>query len=250
MRGHSDESPSRPPARDSAEGLDVEQIKRTIEAINSALSTHAPEVARAFKTLDSSLSAASPDAYRLGKRGWTIPMWADVGNLGPLLQSILANDADAWFERHYLKNRARAMKDTSAELARSPGLQRWQPMLAEIDQSLRDQRYFVALPGLFAVFEGSLLAASELALRGIKAASANRDRYAASGIDKLSWASLHGFVATTFMSIPLTDSPRTDANRHVLMHGRALPALPQRDCLKLLNALATVSYELPSRSAV
>jgi hypothetical protein len=57
----------------------------------------------------------------------------------------------------------------------------------------------------------------------------------------LCWESLVGFTEAVFCSIPFSQNPPDGVNRHLVQHGRAMPPRPQVDCLRLLQALETLS---------
>ena len=57
----------------------------------------------------------------------------------------------------------------------------------------------------------------------------------------LCWESLVGFTDAVFCSHPFNQAPPDGVNRHLVQRGRVMPPRPQVDCLRLLQALETLS---------
>jgi hypothetical protein len=183
------------------------------------------------------------DADRLGRMGWTMPMWGDPRLSAHLVHEVGPALIDDYFMRHYRGPRARESKALLARVTSTETLRPWHMVLAQAASAHRSGLHLVVVPALLLVLEGSLAAtAGELQ----KPANARRHsklladskRGRVSGIVLVS---LLSFVDDLFNSWSFASDPPKRLNRHWILHGRATGDWAIADALRLWHALDSLA---------
>lgn len=224
------------------------------ESINKAVKNQFDGIATAFRDaivipllkgwaeIDERLKKMEPAAHSLGRSGWTVPIWGSLFLAEDLIQMAQPEQLDSLFEGEYAAERRKLEREMFVRLLSAPTLQRWHPMLGEIQSAYRRKHYRVSVPALLSVLEGAVFFAagrgsSKAHLKGVLNDQLSKST---GSFERVAWASLSGFVGLVYGSHNFSKTAPQRINRHWVMHGRAEPHWQRVDCLRLLQALDTL----------
>lgn len=192
-------------------------------------------------SLDSLGSEFEDDARELGKRGWTMPTWAPIDWVR-CLAKFPAEQLDAGMQREYSRRRNECEKELLARLIDSSALLHWRPLLSECINAYRKRQYRVVVPSLLTVVEGAVLSAKDLRLwKDPKRVATEQGDTRDPGTIRAAWFSVEAFLGEVFAKHDFSDPRRPLINRHWICHGRDVPEWGRIDCLRLFQALDTIS---------
>lgn len=202
-----------------------------------------------FREIDAVFDGQHDKARRLGSYGWTFPMWGPLHFLTLMPEDVTVEALDTYFVEKYSRFRSKELRQVLRETVQSPWLLRWHPLLEQAVYAFRRRRYLVAVPALLLVLEGVLLdVAGQFQERVAVPRAAARIREAeGQSIVRAGWATVEGFVAGVFRHADFGASRPELLNRHWVLHGRDVPGWSRVDCLRLLQALHTISTLRDSR---
>jgi hypothetical protein len=149
---------------------------------------------------------------------------------------------DAWLE-YYTAEEGKEFDELIKALGDVPFLDPWRAYLEGAEYLYRSGRFAAAIPGLFAAMDGAFAAAIRQSHRPVNLrTTAVEFRETAEYASRyVCWSSLVGFTQVVYRDHPFHEGPLPGVNRHLVQHGRAMPPRPQVDCLRLLQALETLS---------
>lgn len=190
-----------------------------------------------------------PDAEALGFAGWTLPLWATIPQCRHIFQQIRQHEIDeidAAFVEHYAEDNGTAANELFGELLAAPVLEHWHPLLRQCAATYRRRQYLVTVPSLLLVYEGAFGRAVKRFDSLVKVRRASTDARMAHrpGIRRLIRASIDGFSRTVFAASDFAANAPERINRHWTMHGRSRPDWTRADCLRLFQAIHTLSDEI------
>ena len=202
------------------------------------------EVLTSIKREDGEFRALAERARALGAHGWTVPLWAPPR----VTMSFLVDDDRDSVSRDLLAYFSASKGRNARTLVRSvytaPQLAKWGRLLRQAASAFNRRQYSLVIPALFVALEGRIAHAVGMEksrkLTVIKNAATGRVS-ARSGIAVASWASVQGFVETTFRKHDFADAPPQGLNRHWALHGRAEPHWTRTQALMLWQAISTIS---------
>jgi hypothetical protein len=226
-----------------AAGL-FEEHRRLLSRINEHLQRSLIDpVVDIVRRSEAAMADLEPYAYRMGELGWTIPMFGPIPLARYIIENVPEDALDESFLFTYRKGWRKEERAMLRRLQSAEGLEPWRPLLSEATACYRHQHYLVAVPALLAIFEGAVAAAAHREReRKSPASIAETQREALDpGIVRLGWASLHGFIAAIFGHCSFAEGDPKLLNRHWVLHGRAAPRWGRIDCLRILQALDTLS---------
>jgi hypothetical protein len=183
------------------------------------------------------------DAEELGRRGWTVPTWSSTVAVRSIVRDTTRETIDEFFVGEYDRQLRRLERKVLRNLLRSPLLERWIKLLRQCVTVYRRKKYLVVVPCLLAVFEGALASASESFSKGRDPKRIARERASGArpGLIQLGWISVESFASEIFRSQDFGAERPLHLNRHWVLHGRDKPSWSRADCLRLFQALDTVS---------
>jgi hypothetical protein len=189
------------------------------------------------------LSLLAPKAQELGRRGWTLPVRWGVMDFVHVVDEVPEEDLDDAWVAFYSIESGKEFEELARALTDADVLEPWRRLIDGAIYTYRGGWYEAAVPTLFACFDGAFAAATHGPSRHAQVhTTAIEFRKAAElATREVCWASIQGFAGVTHRTHPFSDAPPTAVNRHWLLHGRALPPRPQADCLRLLQALETLT---------
>jgi hypothetical protein len=185
----------------------------------------------------------APKAELLGRRGWTIPPRWGVTDFADVVDRISADELDdAWLE-YYTADEGKEFDELIKALGEIRLLDPWRDYLDGAEYLYRSGRFAAAIPGLFAAMDGAFAAAIRRSHRkvNLRSAAVEFRKSAEYASREVSWSSLVGFTDVVYGDHKFGEAPPPRVNRHVVQHGRAMPPRPRVDCLRLLQALETLS---------
>ncbi len=222
-------------------------VQAHIDTMNAVARQLAGEAGKrlfgAIERFDDGVRRLEPAARELGQRGWTIPVWQPLPFISWVATSVAPEHVDAFFESLYAENRPRRAKEVMTRVLSAKQYAHWAPLLDEIVTSIKSKRYLVAVPALLSVFEGTIAAAAN---RSYDKASPNEiaeQTLDASdlALKRLGWASILGFLTTVFGYHSFASAAPATLNRHWVLHGHGQPKWTRLDCLRLFQAVETLS---------
>ena len=234
----------------------VEMVKSALSAADFSPSAD-DIVARASHLVEAigrwlaSHDALYPDAAELGRRGWTIPVWLPTVAVRAIVQDTTPDTVDLWFVQQYRRRWRRVERRVLKDLVSLPLLSRWSPLLKECINAYDAKLYLVIVPALLAIYEGALAAAAgQLTVnKDVKRHISNLRSSTEKGLIGMALVSVETLTAELFRNHSFASPPTSRINRHLIMHGRALPASAEADGLRLFQALHTIGVVSRSLSA-
>jgi hypothetical protein len=160
-----------------------------------------------------------------------------------VVEQIPAEELDDGWVGYYTADEGKEFEELVQALAAAPCLDRWRRMLEGAIHCYRGGWYETAVPALFLCFDGTFAAATDGLDRNasVRTTAVEFRKAAERAVRILCWASIQGFAHVVYGSREFSEDPPPLVNRHWVQHGRAIPPSPQADCLRLLQALETLS---------
>ncbi len=187
-------------------------------------------------------------AEQLGSLGWTIPLDASPQDTIRLLEcSTSAETADAAFAAFYEADGAAAYVSLKEDLLSQAEMEPWREEVTTACARLEDYDYLSCVNDLLPVLDGF---GATKSLESRFHNKRTRDRFFARKLadqnlflNQALWLSLKAFVDRLFERIDFADESRLSKrlNRHARLHGRGAYSPTFADCLRLLQALHTLS---------
>jgi hypothetical protein len=190
------------------------------------------------------LSRLAPKAEELGRRGWTLPVRWGLTEFVHVVDEVPLEELDEAWVAYYGSDEGREFDELIQALAGQAVLDPWRRMMDGAIYTYRGGYHEAALPALFACFDGVFAAATHGPQSHAKVhttAGEFRRKAAERAVLEVCWASIQGFVGVTHRTHPFSEEPPASVNRHWLLHGRTMPPRPQADCLRVLQALETLT---------
>ena len=131
----------------------IDEVNEAIERQNREFAAHIAEVLAAA---DREFDRQQEDGQVLGRRGWTMPIWAPLHSAPFLVERIPPERIDEFFLREYSKRKPPRTRLMFEALASCKPLIPWQPLLKECIASFRKNQFLVVVPSLLLVLEGLL----------------------------------------------------------------------------------------------
>jgi hypothetical protein len=186
----------------------------------------------------------------VGKYGWTIPLYATPGEIVSIIDVISDEaTADAAFVWYFTCGDEAQLKVLIQRILKNPELQYWRPALEEAVTCLREKKYRACIALLLPLVDG--LCARRFNLpefekgRRRRAFLEAKRQYALTQyfIEGAMWLSFIGFADVVFCDVDFQKRASWPSvlNRHIILHGRDIPQARLEDCLRLLQAIDTIT---------
>ncbi|WP_337288437.1 hypothetical protein [Candidatus Methylomirabilis sp.] len=183
-------------------------------------------------------------AVDLAEQGWSLPMSLTPAETYEILESGTPAEIDKRFVRLYEADGGRYFERLAEDLTSRHGLLRWRSLITQVVSAYRRCDYAITIPALLTVCEGILVhgEGKRTKLRAVmrKRAEAEQKKPPDS-IDRILWDNVSRFVDKLFKQSDSAAAPPCRLNRHWILHGRDVPTWGQADCLRLLQAVDTIS---------
>ncbi len=192
---------------------------------------------------DEEFSHLADRARELGRLGWTLPLWVPPNVIRDFLQDADRASVHKELVRYFSASRGRNANELISTVCAEARLRRWSRLLRQAAAAFRRRQYAIVVPALFAVLDGRIAHATgaQRTKRPARQSALSGRRTAQSGLAVAAWASIEGFVEVTFETHPFSSPPPQSLNRHWALHGRSEPHWSRVDCLRLWQAIHTIS---------
>lgn len=220
------------------------ELARTAERVAAAREEFfRSSIAHILEQVEGSDRKLQPPVRELGRLGWTVPLWASPALPVVILQRVEPNRIDELFTNTYRKDRYGRFRSLLKGILQRQAVARWRDLLRQCQAAFMRKQYLVVVPSLLLVLEG-LLASSDnaLATRSSPHAVARRQFTRSNRFRAALWASIQAFVEAIFEARAFSGPRPGLLNRHWILHGRDETSWTEADCLRLFQAIDTLSY--------
>jgi hypothetical protein len=146
--------------------------------------------------------------------------------------------------RLYDADGRRYFKRLAEELLNRGVLARWRVLLEQTVSAYRRREFAITIPALLIVCEGILMRGkgNRTDLRVVVCERAEAEQCKSpESINAILWRNVHSFVDELFKRSDFSGAPPGRLNRHWILHGRDASSWSQADCLRLFQAVDTIS---------
>jgi hypothetical protein len=181
----------------------------------------------------------------LGRFGWTLPMGMTMRQVHLLLAISDPLAIDGCFVEFYTHKNCERYERLRNELLCSHLLEPWHELLIQCCNAYRREEFLITVPSLLLVLEGSLAKPENDKFQN------DQDRKAffvkklrplsENDMDRFIWRSIETFFDRLYEFRHYGDARPGHINRHWILHGRDVPDWDRADCLRLFQALQTIS---------
>jgi hypothetical protein len=197
---------------------------------------------------DTSTIKARLGALRVAGAGWTVADWLAPGYVASL-DGTAPKVIDGFFVERYRGGVSFKghMRFTAEELRASPQLKPWKPLLRQILQSIKDEKYVLCVPALISLIEEFV---SESLLRNIDVPRPRVEKGRWRGkhtMDALIWSSSVVFLSQLFGNAHFENSASSKPALPSAHEGAAAKWL-RADAFKLIHALGMFDWVLKPES--
>lgn len=180
----------------------------------------------------------------LAAQGWVLPMSLTPAETYEILEAGSPAAIDEVFVRLYDADGQRHFERLAEELLDRDVLTRWRVLLEQTVSAYRRREFAIIIPALLTVCEGMLMRAesNKTNVRAVvrKRAEAEQ-RESPESINAILWLNVYHFVVELFKQSDFSGMPPGRLNRHWILHGRDASSWSQADCLRLFQAVDTIS---------
>lgn len=180
---------------------------------------------------------------RIAKTGWTIPLTIDVERLDELKKCASnQEDIDNFFSAFYtdeeLESLYEPIKNSISNLGQR---KRFEECCIIFKQGL----YSSCLTTLITILEGVISSfgddPKDVRIKRICNFHANEERDKGNKLKSLCWQSIYEYANVLFDKSDFSQAEPNETNRHWLVHGRTSAIGERLDCIRIINALSTLS---------
>lgn len=179
----------------------------------------------------------------ISKQGWTIPLDIDIKHFDKLKEcytdSELLND---FFVDYYVKGKFNLM---CRKIKKSFTNQANIVSFDECLEAFNSGMYNISITSLITLFESLLseFGDNKNDVRMMRICKFNCDEEINKGnkIKSLCWNSMYEFVQVVYQKSDFSSDEPLEINRHWIEHGRTEKIYKKSDCLKVINALSTLT---------
>ena len=178
----------------------------------------------------------------VAKAGWTIPLTIEVEQLVELINCHGAESIDLFFENFYTEERVNELQDIIENSIENPGQKkRWEECCNIFKQGM----YSSCLTVLTTFLEGKISSfgddPEDVRMMRICNFQMEEERKKGNNVKSLCWLSMYEYIRLLFEKSNFSKEEPNSTNRHWLVHGRTSQINNKLDCIRLINALSTLS---------
>lgn len=179
---------------------------------------------------------------QLAQHGWILPYWATPGEVRKILALDDAQAIDEVFSHFYNRNEFRFLKRIETEICTEESIEQWHPLLKECFAAYYSSYYLVPIPALLAILEGVLAKKTGKFDYNMNWPNyANKKLKRGEKLHGLFEVSVRYFMGKLMKTHKFGDSRPEKLNRNWILHGRDETTWTQADCLRLFQALHTIT---------
>lgn len=225
------------------------QVREAVQGFNAFTELLRQVDAETLKAVSEAMKAAENTILKaelLGEYGWTLPMMMTPFKLHQILALDTPSLIDTAFVEFYSSDEDLEYRRLRDYLLASPDLRRWRVLLRQCCDAYERHDYLIPVPSLLTVLEGAIATPSKARfVRGPDRARFFKDKIdgaSADSVEQWMWRSVNAFVKALFQKSDFFDSAPPDRlNRHWILHGRDVLDWDASDCLRLFQAIGTVT---------
>lgn len=178
----------------------------------------------------------------VAKAGWTIPLTIEVEQLVELINCHGAESIDLFFENFYTEERVNKLQDIIESSIENPGQKkRWEECCSIFKKGM----YSSCLTVLTTILEGKISSfgdnPEDVRMMRICNFQMEEERKKGNNVKSLCWLSMYEYIRLLFEKSNFSKEEPNATNRHWLVHGRTSQINNKLDCIRLINALSTLS---------
>lgn len=180
---------------------------------------------------------------KIAQSGWTIPLTIDVERLDELQKCMVSQEEiDTFFEKFYSDEELSIL---FTDISNSIGNVGQKKRFDECCVIFRQGLYSTCLTTLTTILEGVISSfgddPKDVRIMRICNFHVEEERANGNKIKSLCWQSMHEYSKLLFEKSDFSQIEPNDTNRHWLVHGRTSQVGEKTDCIRLFNALSTLS---------
>lgn len=185
----------------------------------------------------------SEPLVKIAQSGWTIPRTIDVERLDELkICAVSQYDIDVFFEKFYSDDELETLIEVIADSISSVGQKK---RFDECCTIFKQGLYSTCLTTLTTILEGTISSfgddPKDVRIMKICDFHVKEEKGNGNKIKSLCWQSIYEYSKLLFEKSDFSQSEPSGTNRHWLVHGRTNKIGEKIDCLRIFNALATLS---------
>lgn len=180
---------------------------------------------------------------KIAQAGWTIPLTIDVERLDELKDCTTnQTDIDNFFLAFYTDDELENLYETIRNSINNVGQRkRFEECYIIFKQGL----YSSCLTTLTTILEGVISTfgddPKDVRIKRICNFHADEERSKGNKLKSLCWQSMYEYANILFDKSDFSQAEPNEANRHWLVHGRTSAIGDKLDCVRIINALSTLS---------
>lgn|GEM_PF-2615088 len=194
-------------------------------------------------------------ATKIGERGWTVPFELTLRAISELGGSELSvDDIDNAFFNYYRCDNGKYFLTLVNGISASNLCDTWSELFRQCVKAYNDGQYLIAIPSLLIILEG-LLATLLINKNRTKMATICKSELEKCGtedrmfVERLAWLSITSFIQNLYTNCPFSGDEPPRINRHWILHGRSAANYTCVDCLRLFNAISSVTSVLEKKES-
>lgn len=180
---------------------------------------------------------------KIANLGWTIPLNIELEKLEELKRNSSNNEkVDSFFVDFYSEEELKKVYHNIYQAIPNKGQKK---RFEECFQLYQKQMYSSCVTVLTTVLEGIISSfgddAKDVRVMRICDYHAKEERKNGNNIQSLCWISMYEYIKIIYEKSDFSQSEPNGANRHWIIHGRTSKLGEKLDCLRLFNALSTMT---------
>lgn len=175
--------------------------------------------------------------------GWTIPLTIDIQQLSELQNSSLDSEKiDEFFLKFYTDEQLDVISHMISSAIDSQGQKK---RFEEAYLNFKQEMYSSCLTVLTTILEGVISSFGDdpnsVKVKRICNYHASEEKKNGNAIKSLCWQSIYEYSTILFKNSDFSKAEPDETNRHWLLHGRTNKIGERVDCIRVMNALSTIS---------
>ena len=223
----------------SLQDLNPKQIKKLQDAFHKRIEEETKKsIAQFDKTLDSVVDKLVPD-------GWTLPVELGINAVNVIGQTAEIEDINAFLADYFTCDDYKVTKSMIDSILQSKIREPLKELVRQCWDAFQGELYAVCSTSLLSVIEGVLseFGDDKQDVRMMRICQYHVDSFPADGstIEKHVWISYNTFIRKLYEKSDFNSSEPDVINRHWLLHGRSDYEQTEIDCIRLFNAVQSLS---------
>lgn len=222
----------------------MELSKEQIDLLNKMVQQHVKEQTdKGMLQFDKTLSSI---VDKLADEGWTLPVELNIYAVNTIGSTNEIADVNRFLLRYYTKENYLQAKKMLEDILSAPIDESIKNLIKECWFAFENKKYFICANSLVAAVEGILstfwedkknIWMMQVCQAKVDALANETDHL----IEKYIWISYSKFIRKLYEKSDFNNDEPRFINRHWLLHGRSSYNIEELDCLRLFNAVSSIS---------